>query len=140
MERMTDDAAKKRRELEHELTLTMTAQVQGHKQSRLNFCLITTDFVTNTVVEAVMSGHHWDKKKVSVTDCLRECKNREFVWWLRKTGICEGSRFWSCLLNTSVCQKSFCCSYGESWDSSCENHESQFKNTRSHAWAFKPDC
>ena len=28
---MTDDAAKKRRELEHELTLTMTAQVQGHK-------------------------------------------------------------------------------------------------------------
>ena len=27
MERMTDDAAKKRRELEHELTLTMTAQV-----------------------------------------------------------------------------------------------------------------
>ena len=31
MERMTDDAAKKRRELEHKLTLTMTAQVQGHK-------------------------------------------------------------------------------------------------------------
>lgn len=27
MEKMTDDAAKKKRELEHELTLTMTAQV-----------------------------------------------------------------------------------------------------------------
>lgn len=27
MERMTDDASKKKRELEHELTLTMTAQV-----------------------------------------------------------------------------------------------------------------
>ena len=31
MERMTDDAAKKRRELEHELTLTMTAQVSYMK-------------------------------------------------------------------------------------------------------------
>ena len=29
MERMTDDAAKKKRELEHELTLTMTAQVSN---------------------------------------------------------------------------------------------------------------
>jgi len=27
MERMTDEATKRRRELEHELTLTMTAQV-----------------------------------------------------------------------------------------------------------------
>ncbi|KAJ7376952.1 Coiled-coil domain-containing protein 39, partial [Desmophyllum pertusum] len=31
MERMTDDAAKKRRELEHELTLTMTAQIELDK-------------------------------------------------------------------------------------------------------------
>jgi len=31
MERMTDDAAKKKRELEHELTLTMTAQVSYMK-------------------------------------------------------------------------------------------------------------
>ena len=98
MERMTDDAAKKRRELEHELTLTMTAQVQGHKQSRRNFCLITSDFVTNTVVEALVSGHPRDNKKVSVTDCLRECKNTEFVWGLRKMGICEGGRLLSCLL------------------------------------------
>ena len=52
MERMTDDAAKKRRELEHELTLTMTAQVQGHKQSTLNVCLITSDFVTNSYGES----------------------------------------------------------------------------------------
>ena len=29
MERMTDDATKKKRELEHELTLTMTAQVSN---------------------------------------------------------------------------------------------------------------
>ena len=35
MERMTDDAAKKRRELEHELTLTMTAQV-GHNVNRVD--------------------------------------------------------------------------------------------------------
>ena len=33
MERMTDDAAKKRRELEHELTLTMTAQVSYMKST-----------------------------------------------------------------------------------------------------------
>lgn len=31
MERMTDDASKKKRELEHELTLTMTAQVSNMK-------------------------------------------------------------------------------------------------------------
>ena len=54
MERMTDDAAKKRRELEHELTLTMTAQVQGHKQSTLNFCQTTSDFVTKSY------GESWD--------------------------------------------------------------------------------
>ena len=24
--------------------------------------------------------------------CLRECKNTEFVWELRKTGFCEGGR------------------------------------------------
>ena len=29
MERMTDDATKKKRDLEHELTLTMTAQVSN---------------------------------------------------------------------------------------------------------------
>ena len=32
---MTDDAAKKRRELEHELTLTMTAQVSYMKHTML---------------------------------------------------------------------------------------------------------
>lgn len=36
MEKMTDDAAKKKRELEHELTLTMTAQVS---------CLSRTHFI-----------------------------------------------------------------------------------------------
>ena len=71
---MTDDASKKRRELEHELTLTMTAQVQGHKWSRLNFCVITSDFVTNTVVKALISGHPWDNEKESVTDCLWDVK------------------------------------------------------------------
>ena len=29
---------------------------------------------------------------------LRECKNKEFVWELSKTGFCEGGRKWSCPL------------------------------------------
>ena len=39
-----------------------------------------------------MSGHPREAKKFSVTGagCLRECKNTEFVWELRKTAFCEG--------------------------------------------------
>ena len=37
---MTDDAAKKRRELEHELTLTMTAQVSYMKDMMLIMLLM----------------------------------------------------------------------------------------------------
>lgn len=43
-------------------------------------------------VEALMSGHPQNTKKVSVTNAgrLRGCKNTEFLWELRKTGFCEG--------------------------------------------------
>ena len=39
-----------------------------------------------------MNGHPWYAKKVSETeaDCLRECKNSDFVWELRKMRFCEG--------------------------------------------------
>ena len=39
-----------------------------------------------------MSGHPRNAKKVSITGAgrLRESKNTEFVWELRKTGFCEG--------------------------------------------------
>ena len=45
-------------------------------------------------VEALMSGHPQNTKKVSVTKAgrLRGCKNTEFLWELRKTGFCEGER------------------------------------------------
>ena len=43
-------------------------------------------------VEALVSGHGRDAKKVPVTGAgrLRECKNTEFVWEVRKTRFCEG--------------------------------------------------
>ena len=49
--------------------------------------------VQNTV-EALVSGHHRDAKKVSIIGAgrLRECENTEFVLELRKTGFCEGGR------------------------------------------------
>ena len=39
-----------------------------------------------------MNGHPWYAKKVSETgaDLLRECKNSDFVWELRKMRFCEG--------------------------------------------------
>ena len=39
-----------------------------------------------------VSGHPRDAKKVFITGAgrLRESKNTEFVWELRKTGFCEG--------------------------------------------------
>ena len=56
-------------------------------------------------MKALVSGHPRDAKKVSVTKAghLRECKNIEFVWELRKTGFYEGGRkydvrFRECLL------------------------------------------
>ena len=43
-------------------------------------------------VEALVSGHGRDAKKVPVTGAgrLRECKNTEFVREVRKTRFCEG--------------------------------------------------
>ena len=51
-------------------------------------------------VEAPVSEHPWDVKKVFVPGAglLQECKNTEFVWELPKTGFCEGGHKWSCLL------------------------------------------
>ena len=46
MERMTDDAAKKKRELEHELTLTMTAQVSYMKL----IVLVMSDLLCVTIL------------------------------------------------------------------------------------------
>ena len=42
-------------------------------------------------VEAPLSGHLWEAKKVSITWAgrLPECKNIQFLWVLRKTGFCE---------------------------------------------------
>ena len=46
-------------------------------------------------METIESEHSRDVKKVSVARAgrLRECKNRDFVWELRKTGFCEGGRW-----------------------------------------------
>ena len=44
MERMTDDASKKKRELEHELTLTMTAQVSYMKLIFMSDLLCVTNY------------------------------------------------------------------------------------------------
>ena len=40
-------------------------------------------------VEALVSGHPQDVKRMSITGAggLRECKNTEVVWELRKTGF-----------------------------------------------------
>ena len=48
----------------------------------------------NNTMEALVSGHPREVKKVSITGAgrLRECKNTEFVWELRKTGFCESGR------------------------------------------------
>ena len=45
-------------------------------------------------MEALVRGHPWDVRKVLVTGAgrLRECKNTEFDWELRKAGFCEGGR------------------------------------------------
>ena len=55
--------------------------------------LLTNTYVVGNgdIVEALLSGHLWEAKKVSVTSagCLRECKNTEFLWVLRKTGFCD---------------------------------------------------
>ena len=47
-----------------------------------------------------MSGHPWDVKKVSVTEAghLQKCKNTQFLWELRKMGICEDGRMYGCPL------------------------------------------
>ena len=44
-------------------------------------------------MEALESGHPQKAKKVSATgaDCLRECRNTEFVGELRKLAFCEGA-------------------------------------------------
>ena len=46
----------------------------------------------NNTVKALVFRHPWDTKMVSVTAAghLRECKNTEFVWELRKIGFCGG--------------------------------------------------
>ena len=51
MERMTDDATKKKRELEHELTLTMTAQVSYMKMIILQFYYDLNSIITQVVIE-----------------------------------------------------------------------------------------
>ena len=45
-------------------------------------------------VEALMSGHPQNMKKVSVTKAghFQGCKNIEILWELRKTGFCVGKR------------------------------------------------
>ena len=50
-------------------------------------------------MEALVSGHPRDMKKGYITGvgCLRECKNTEFVWEIRKMGFCEGGRKKNCL-------------------------------------------
>ena len=54
-------------------------------------------------MEALVSGHPLVADKISVTSTgrLRECKNTEFVWELRKTGLSEGGRNKSCPLTRS---------------------------------------
>ena len=52
---------------------------------------LTSSSIKNRTVEAFVSGDPRDAKKVSVTEAgrLRECKNTQFVWELRKTAFCE---------------------------------------------------
>ena len=83
-----------------------------------------------------MSGHPWDNKKVYITDCLQECKNTEFVWGLRKMGICEGGHLKSCSLTRVSVRKVSTVVMVSPGTHLVKNHESQFKKTRSHAWAF----
>ena len=47
-----------------------------------------------TTVKALVSERPRDSKKVFVTGAgrLRECKNTDFVWELKKTRFCEGGR------------------------------------------------
>ena len=56
-----------------------------------------------------MSGHSRDVKKVSVARAgrLRECKNTDFVWEMRRTGFCEGCRWVDLSAYESVRQESF---------------------------------
>ena len=56
----------------------------------------------NNTVKALVFRHPRDTKMVSVTAAgrLRECKNTEFVWELRKTGFCGGVFKKSCLLTS----------------------------------------
>ena len=58
---------------------------------------VGSELTRNTVrctMEALISGHPRDVKKVSIPGAgrLRECKNTEFVWELRKMVSCEGGR------------------------------------------------
>ena len=64
--------------------------------------------VCNTV-EALVSGHPAGRKKMSITEAgrLRKCKNTEFVLEMRKTGFCEGSRGYSCLLTIVYVRRAF---------------------------------
>lgn len=43
----------------------------------------------NSRAEALVSGHPWDAKKVSVTEAghIQKCKNTEFLWEFRKWGF-----------------------------------------------------
>ena len=63
-----------------------------------------------SAVEALVSGNPRVAKMVSITWAgrLRECKNTEFVWKLRKTSFCEGGLKYSCfpLTCTDCIQKS----------------------------------
>ena len=63
-----------------------------------------------STVEALVSGHPRVAKIVPITGAgrLRECKSKEFVWELRKTGFCEGGLKYSCfpLTCTDCIQKS----------------------------------
>lgn len=54
----------------------------------------------NSRVEALVSGHPWDAKKVSITEAghIQKCKNTEFLWEFRKMGIYEGGHMYGCPL------------------------------------------
>ena len=53
----------------------------------MNCCIILTKIMIT--VEALVSGHPQGVKRMSITGAggLRECKNTEVVWELRKTGF-----------------------------------------------------
>ena len=61
----------------------------------------------NNTGKALEFGHPRDAKMVSVTAAgrLRECKNTEFVWELRKTGFCGGVFKKSCLLTSMAIRR-----------------------------------